>query len=62
MYTLGDNNVLASAFLDFMLTATMQQTAHDMGYIPIANMKLGTTASATTQVGSIPTSYESEVI
>lgn len=62
MYTLGDNNVLASAFLDFMLTATIQQTAHDMGYIPIANMKLGTTLSATPQIGSILTNHESEVI
>lgn len=41
MYTTGDNNVLASAFLDFMLTATIQQVAQNMGYIPIANMKLG---------------------
>ena len=43
MYTLGDNNLLASAFLDFMLTPAIQQTAQQMGYIPIANMKLGAT-------------------
>ena len=43
MYTLGDNNSLATAFLDFMLTTQIQQVAQEMGYIPIANMKLAAT-------------------
>ncbi|MBE3566377.1 MAG: phosphate ABC transporter substrate-binding protein [Thermogemmatispora sp.] len=40
MYTLGDDNPLLSAFLDFMLSAPVQQKAQEMGYIPIAAMNL----------------------
>ncbi|WP_297166134.1 phosphate ABC transporter substrate-binding protein, partial [Thermogemmatispora sp.] len=46
MYTLGDNNPLLSAFLDFMLSAPVQQEAQRLGYIPIAAMNLnGASAS-----------------
>jgi phosphate transport system substrate-binding protein len=41
MYTLGDTtNKVQDAYLDFMLTLTVQQLAQKMGYIPIAGMKL----------------------
>jgi phosphate transport system substrate-binding protein len=40
MYTLGDNNPLLSAFLDFMLSAAVQRQAEQMGYLPIATMHL----------------------
>ncbi|WP_052890927.1 phosphate ABC transporter substrate-binding protein [Thermogemmatispora carboxidivorans] len=40
MYTLGDDNPLLSAFLDFMLSEPVQQKAQEMGYIPIAAMNL----------------------
>lgn len=62
MYTLGDNNVLARAFLDFMLTPGIQQTAQNMGYIPIANMKLGTTGLSTIPPIGLLRQHESEAI
>ncbi len=40
MYTLGDNNKLIAAFLDYMLTPAVQQEATKQSYIPIAGMKL----------------------
>jgi phosphate transport system substrate-binding protein len=40
MYTLGDDNPIVAAFLDFMLSPTVQQLAQRDGYIPIADMKL----------------------
>ena len=40
MYTLGDDNPLVAAFLDFMLTSQIQQLAQRLSYIPIADMKL----------------------
>ncbi len=42
MYTLGDDNTMVSSYLDFMLTQLMQQKAQQLGYIPIAVMKLPT--------------------
>ena len=62
MYTTSDNNVLASAFLDFMLTSTIQQVAQSMGYIPIANMKLGATEPVTHPTATILATHESEII
>lgn len=50
MYTLGDDNPLLSAYLDFMLTPQIQQLAQKMGYIPIANMKLPSATLAVTEV------------
>ncbi len=46
MYTLGDNSSTMSAFLDFMLAATVQNEAARLSYIPIANMKLPTLSAA----------------
>lgn len=40
MYTLGDGNALASAFLDYMLTPEIQGLAQTMGYIPIAQIQV----------------------
>ncbi|GAC1364420.1 MAG: phosphate ABC transporter substrate-binding protein [Ktedonobacteraceae bacterium] len=40
MYTLGDDNQLTTAFLDFMLTQTVQQQAKKQSYIPIDAMNL----------------------
>ncbi len=40
MYTLGDDNQLIAAFLDFMLTRQVQQEAQKLRYIPIDTMKL----------------------
>ena len=58
MYTMGDENPLYSAFLDFMLTGEVQQQAQTLGYIPINTMKLpGLSATATTT----PVALESEV-
>lgn len=42
MYTLGDDNPVISAFLEFMLGSQVQQLAKNLSYIPIANMKLPT--------------------
>ena len=63
MYTTGNNNVLATAFLDFMLTATIQQVAQNMGYIPIANMKLGSTEPGAPSANvTLAVTHESEII
>jgi phosphate transport system substrate-binding protein len=43
MYTLGDGSPLASAFLKYMTSPTIQELAKSLGYIPIAdfsNLKL----------------------
>jgi phosphate transport system substrate-binding protein len=40
MYTLGDDNPIVAAFLDFMFSPTVQQLAQENSYIPIADMKL----------------------
>lgn len=40
MYTLGDDNPLIAAFLDFMLSKQVQQQAQKLRYIPIDAMKL----------------------
>jgi phosphate transport system substrate-binding protein len=53
MYTLGDNNALANAFLDFMLTPDVQHLAQDMHYIPIANMNLSTTGASSNSVTAL---------
>ena len=62
MYTTGDNNVLASAFLDFMLTPAIQQIAQNIGYIPVANMKLGLTGLVTHPANNTLAMHESEII
>lgn len=40
MYTLGDSNHPIEDFLNFMLTDEVQHLAQQLGYIPIADMKL----------------------
>jgi phosphate transport system substrate-binding protein len=40
MYTLGDENPVVSAFLDFMLSPTVQELALQKSYIPIKDMPL----------------------
>ncbi len=40
MYTLGDDNPIVFAFLNFMLSSTVQDLAQRDGYIPIRDMKL----------------------
>jgi len=40
MYTLGDDNPIVSAFLDFMLSPTVRELALQNNYIPIGDMKL----------------------
>lgn len=40
MYTLGDDNPIVHAFLEFMLTSQIQRLAQTMNYIPIDTMKL----------------------
>jgi len=46
MYTLGDTNTTVAAFLDFMLSPTVQREASRLSYIPISNMKLPTLSAA----------------
>jgi phosphate transport system substrate-binding protein len=48
MYTLGDSPAI-SAFLNFMLTAPVQQLAQRLGYIPIADMKIAQRVPASRQ-------------
>jgi phosphate transport system substrate-binding protein len=43
MYTIGDDTGAVGAFLDFMLTPQIQRLAQQLGYIPIAQMKLAGT-------------------
>ena len=40
MYTLGDDNPIVSAFLEYMLQPHAQLLAQQNHYIPIADMKL----------------------
>lgn len=40
MYTLGETGGAIDSFLDFMLTPGIQRVAKQLGYIPIADMKL----------------------
>jgi phosphate transport system substrate-binding protein len=58
MYTLGDDNPLVAAFLDFMLTPQVQQKAQSLGYIPIAAMQLALRAHVAPVADSVT---ESEV-
>lgn len=54
MYTLGDTtNKVQDAYLDFMLTPTIQQLAQKLGYIPIASMKLPS-LSTSSSIASSP--------
>nr|BBH93810.1 phosphate-binding protein [Thermogemmatispora argillosa] len=53
MYTLGDNNPLLSAFLDFMLSEPVQQEAQRLGYIPIAAMNLNGASTSLTAAHSL---------
>ncbi len=62
MYTTSSSNILASGFLDFMLTPTIQQVAQHMGYIPIANMKLGSIEPVTHPTHVTLAIDESEII
>jgi phosphate transport system substrate-binding protein len=48
MYTMGDDDPVINAYLDFMLTSQVQQLALGLNYIPIANMKLPSVADITT--------------
>jgi phosphate transport system substrate-binding protein len=43
MYTIGDDTGAVGAFLDCMLTPQIQRLAQQLGYIPIAQMKLAGT-------------------
>jgi phosphate transport system substrate-binding protein len=40
MYTLGDDNPIVAAFLDFMLSPTVRDFARQKNYIPIGDMQL----------------------
>ncbi|QBD82554.1 phosphate ABC transporter substrate-binding protein [Ktedonosporobacter rubrisoli] len=62
MYSLDDNNATISAFLDFMLTPEVQQQAQQMGYIPIARMRLAALSRTYTTASTLPIAYENEVI
>ena len=44
MYTLGDDDALSEAFLTFMTGSEVQQLAAQLGYIPIANARLASSA------------------
>lgn len=66
MYTLGDTNTLASAFLNSLLTPEGQDLARRMGYIPISKMKIPMTARINSPFASLSPSstfvtHESEV-
>lgn len=52
MYTLGDDNPVVSAFLDFMLSPTVRELAQHNSYIPIGDMKLPQVALITRTDGS----------
>ena len=52
MYTLGDDNPVVSAFLDFMLSPTVRELAQRNGYIAIGDVKLPQVGQ-TTHVSSI---------
>jgi phosphate transport system substrate-binding protein len=56
MYTLGDTPTIA-AFLNFMLSGTVQQVAQQLGYIPIADMKLSQLAPSSSSLASARTSW-----
>lgn len=49
MYTLGDSGA-SEAFLNFMLSPSVQQLAQQLHYIPIAEMKLAQSHSSSPQV------------
>ena len=51
MYTLGNTNDTLAAFLDFMLTPTVQQQAQKMGYLPSSIMMQASVSRASTQNG-----------
>jgi phosphate transport system substrate-binding protein len=59
MYTLGDSS-LSAAFLNFMLSPSVQQLAQQLHYIPIADMKLtqGTPSSPQALVAASETTRE----
>lgn len=48
MYTLGDDNPLVSAFLNYMTSTTMQSTVRQMHYIPINDMNLPSASNVST--------------
>ena len=51
MYTLGDDNPIVAAFLDFMLSTTVRELALQNNYIPIADMPLPQVALTTSTAG-----------
>src|SRR5262249_46083311 len=61
MYTLGDTAVIA-AFLNFMLSPTVQQLAQQLHYIPIADMKLTQVAPGGLQAPVVAASTTQEGI
>jgi phosphate transport system substrate-binding protein len=52
MYTLGDDNPVVSAFLEFMLSPAVQELAQKDSYIPIGDMKLPQVALTRPAIGS----------
>lgn len=52
MYTLGDDNPIVSAFLEFMLSSTVQELAQRDSYIPIGDMKLPQVTLTRPAIGS----------
>jgi len=64
MYTLGEDNPIAAAFLSFMLTPQIQRVALELKYIPIADIKFPQFGLSQQEVslGYPPVPYESEII
>jgi phosphate transport system substrate-binding protein len=64
MYTLGEDNPIAAAFLSFMLTPQVQQVALELKYIPIADIKFPQfgLSQQEASLGYPPIPYESEII
>ncbi len=52
MYTLGNTSGATAAYLDFMLTSTVQQLAQKLGYIPTTNMRLSPVGSSNNKTSS----------
>lgn len=53
MYTLGDGNHPIDNFLNFMLTYEVQHLAQQLGYIPIADMKLSNAPATPGQASTV---------
>jgi phosphate transport system substrate-binding protein len=59
MYTLGDDNALVNAFIDYMFSSTVQQHAESIRYLPIASVR-AVSGSASSQVPTSNTAMLSE--